>query len=210
MNTIQLKVTNNRLHDYGLPERLSPQGAGYSLRAAIDGPIILYPEETEVIPTGIALGLFDDLLAAFICPVPQTAHTSEVVLQNGALPLSTDTQGEVVVRLKNEGQDLCRINPGEVVAQLVFSPITHPLMEVVSELKAPVIELEPLAPAALTGLGLSHSPGTHDDLLRVFPTELVGNDRGAECPVYTRPDVSIQDRGSNPPDGLDEVLAAHE
>lgn len=210
MNTIQLKVTNNRLHDYGLPDRLTDQGAGYALRAASDEPVILYPEETVRIPTGVALGLFDPHLAGFICPMDELARYCGVVLQNGATPISTDDQQELVVGLRNDSQDICRINPGDVIALLVFVPIAHPVIEVVAELKAPSPEPKTLAPGALTDLGLGHSPGTQDDLFNVFPADLVGNDEPPEDPTYTKPDLVTQNQVLNPPDGLDEALADYE
>jgi dUTP pyrophosphatase len=210
MNTIQLKVTNNRLFDYGLPERTSQQGAGYGLRAVLDDPVILYAEETAAIPTGVALSLFDDNMAAFICPLTELAQNEGIVLQNGASPVSTDNQKEIRIGLRNEGQELRRINPGDVIAQLVFVPIAHPLMSVVSEFEAPSPEIEELGPAELTDLGLGHSPGTQDKPMRVFPAELVGNDREGEDPIYTEPDGATQNQVLNPPDGLDEVLEGHE
>lgn len=203
MNTIQLKVTNNRLFDYGLPDK-APQGAGYVLRAVVDEPVLVYAEESAHIPTGVSLSLFDEALAAFVC----SGTDLDLVLQDGLTAVASGNQQEIIVKLKNEGQDIVRINPGDVVAQLVFAPVAHPLMKVVSQFEAPGPEIKASGPGELTGLGLAHSPGIQDDP-RVFPSELMGNEGPAEDPVYTAPDGVAQNRAGNPPKGLDEVLEQH-
>jgi len=190
---IELKVVNNRLYDYGLPAIATPGSAGYDLRAAIDEPMDLQPELSYKIPTGVALNLGDRALAALVFSRSGLAATYNLTLQNGVGVIDSDYQGEISVLIRNEGEELYRVNPGDRVAQLVFIPIAHPAMSIVEEfsgstrrgingfghtgISTPLLHGDP----SLSAMGNSHEPGTQDDVPalavgRVSPGGLLGTE----------------------------------
>ena len=61
--TVALKVLDERIRPY-LPAYATPGSAGMDLRACIDAPITLMPDQAELIPTGVAIHIGDAGLAA--------------------------------------------------------------------------------------------------------------------------------------------------
>jgi len=132
MNVIEIKVINPAILEFGLPSTETSGAAGYDLRAAIDHSIIIPSGETASVPTGIALFINDRSVAGLIMPRSGLAANFSVTLQNAVGLLDSDYQGEVKVLLRNEGFDAYKVNPGDRVAQLVFIPVIHPIVSVIT------------------------------------------------------------------------------
>jgi dUTP pyrophosphatase len=78
---MDVKILDARLRDQ-LPHYATTGAAGLDLRACIDGPIILAPGETRLIPTGLAIHLADPGFAALILPRSGLGHKHGIVLGN--------------------------------------------------------------------------------------------------------------------------------
>ena len=66
---IQLKILDDRLGDsIELPNYATTGSAGLDLRACLDEKLTIAPQETVLIPTGIAIYIGDPNLAAVILP----------------------------------------------------------------------------------------------------------------------------------------------
>ena len=78
---VDLKILDERVREQ-LPHYATPGSAGLDLRACLDGPMILNPGETKLIPTGLAMHLADPGYAAVILPRSGLGHKHGVVLGN--------------------------------------------------------------------------------------------------------------------------------
>jgi dUTP pyrophosphatase len=103
------------------------------LRACIDGALELKPGQTELIPTGIAIHMQDQTMAATLLPRSGLGHKHGVVLGNLVGLIDSDYQGQVFVSCWNRGETTFIVEPGERIAQMVFVPIIQAEFEVVEE-----------------------------------------------------------------------------
>ncbi|MGH8581046.1 MAG: dUTP diphosphatase [Gammaproteobacteria bacterium] len=132
MKRIQLKVLDPRLgREFPLPEYATQGSAGVDLRACIVEPLMLQPGGTELIPTGLALHIDDQALAAMVLPRSGLGHKHGIVLGNLVGLIDSDYQGEIFISCWNRGRDPFHIHPGERLAQLVFVPIVRAQFELV-------------------------------------------------------------------------------
>ncbi|MGB4498060.1 MAG: dUTP diphosphatase [Methylococcaceae bacterium] len=134
MHKIQLKILDSRLgNDISLPEYATTGSAGLDLRACLDNAIILQPGETVLIPTGLAIHIGDNSLAAVILPRSGLGHKHGIVLGNLVGLIDSDYQGQVFVSCWNRGNESFTINIGERIAQMVFVPVVQVTFEQVTE-----------------------------------------------------------------------------
>ncbi len=134
MSKIQLKIMDARIGgEYPLPEPATAGSAGVDLRACLDGPLLLEPGQTELIPTGIAIHLDDPGLAAVLLPRSGLGHKHGIVLGNLTGLIDSDYLGQIFVSCWNRGLKPFTIEPGERIAQMVILPIVHAEFEVVEE-----------------------------------------------------------------------------
>jgi dUTP pyrophosphatase len=134
MHKIQLKILDSRLgNDISLPEYATTGSAGLDLRACLDNAIILQPGETVLIPTGLAIHIDDNSLAAVILPRSGLGHKHGIVLGNLVGLIDSDYQGQVFVSCWNRGNEPFTINIGERIAQMVFVPVVQVAFEQVTE-----------------------------------------------------------------------------
>lgn len=121
---IQLKCLDPRLGDtIALPSYATAGSAGLDLRVCIDKSLQIAPQETVLLPTGLALYIADPNLAAVILPRSGLGHKQGIVLGNLVGLIDSDYQGELKISCWNRSQDHFTVNPGERIAQLVFLPI---------------------------------------------------------------------------------------
>ncbi len=134
MKKIQLKILDKRLgNEIQLPEYATEGSAGLDLRACLDKTIILEPGETILIPTGLAIYIADNHIAAVLLPRSGLGHKHGIVLGNLVGLIDSDYQGQVFVSCWNRGDVAFTINIGERIAQMVFVPIVQAEFEQVSE-----------------------------------------------------------------------------
>ena len=130
--SIQIKLLDKRLGDsIDLPRYTTPGSAGIDLRVCIDKPLQIAPQETVLLPTGLALFIQDPTLAAVILPRSGLGHKHGLVLGNLVGLIDSDYQGELKISCWNRGGDHFTVNPGDRMAQLVFLPVVQVAFSVV-------------------------------------------------------------------------------
>ena len=123
---IQLKILDNRLGDsIELPNYATTGSAGLDLRACLDGKLTIAPQETVLIPTGIAIYIGDPNLAAVILPRSGLGHKHGIVLGNLVGLIDSDYQGQLFVSCWNRSQTAFDIDVGDRIAQMVFVPVAQ-------------------------------------------------------------------------------------
>tara|TARA_B100000676_G_scaffold308175_1_gene368375 strand:- start:2894 stop:3349 length:456 start_codon:yes stop_codon:yes gene_type:complete len=134
MTAIELKVLDPRLGtEFPLPAYATDGSAGIDLRACLDGEHVLAPDETLLVPTGMAVHIADPSLAAVLLPRSGLGHKHGIVLGNLVGLIDSDYQGQVFVSCWNRGNDSFTIAPGERIAQMVFVPVVQASFRVVDE-----------------------------------------------------------------------------
>ncbi len=134
MHKIQLKILDSRLGDtIPLPEYATTGSAGLDLRACLDEAITIQPSETVLIPTGLAIHIGDNSLAAVLLPRSGLGHKHGIVLGNLVGLIDSDYQGQVFVSCWNRGNEPFTVNIGERIAQMVFVPVVQVAFEQVTD-----------------------------------------------------------------------------
>jgi dUTP pyrophosphatase len=137
LKAVQLKIIDKRLgQEIPLPEHATDGSAGMDLRACVEGPTIIHPGETLLIPTGFAMHISDAGMAAMILPRSGLGHKHGLVLGNLVGLIDSDYQGQVYVSCWNRSDKEFEIEPGMRIAQLVFVPIIMAGFEVVDSFEA--------------------------------------------------------------------------
>ena len=107
-----------------VPTYGSDLAAGADLRAVLDAPIIIKPNESVLIHTGIAAAI----PAGYVGLV---YARSGIACKRGLAPsnkvgvIDADYRGEVMVSLHNHGTTEQTIDPNERIAQMVITPFIH-------------------------------------------------------------------------------------
>ena len=132
MKNIELKILDSRIgNKFPMPDYATSGSAGIDLRACLDETIILRPGQTELIPTGVAIHIGDESLAAVILPRSGLGHKHGIVLGNLVGLIDSDYQGQLFVSCWNRGHDEFQIEAGERIAQMVFVPIVQAKFKIV-------------------------------------------------------------------------------
>ena len=124
MTPIDLKILDARMAAH-LPAYATPGSAGLDLRACLDGPLVIDPGQTVLIPTGLALHIADPGLAAMILPRSGLGHKHGIVLGNLVGLIDSDYQGPLMVSCWNRGSAAYTVQPLERIAQLVLVPVVQ-------------------------------------------------------------------------------------
>lgn len=137
MKKIDLKILDPRIgNEFPLPTYATPGSAGLDLRACLDTAIELAPGKTELIPTGLAIHIADQQLAAVILPRSGLGHKHGVVLGNLVGLIDSDYQGQLMVSVWNRSDTAFTIEPGERIAQMVFVPVVQAEFSIVDDFDA--------------------------------------------------------------------------
>jgi len=134
MKKLQVRILDPRIgRDIAMPTRATAGSAGLDLRACLDGPMVLEPGQTHLVPTGIAIHLDDPGLAAVLLPRSGLGHKHGIVLGNLVGLIDSDYQGQVMVSVWNRGSHPFTITPGERIAQMIVVPVVQVELEVVAQ-----------------------------------------------------------------------------
>jgi dUTP pyrophosphatase len=132
-----VRVLDARIgREFPLPAYATGGSAGLDLRACIDGPLVLAPGQSQLIPTGLSIWLEDPGLAAVILPRSGLGHKHGIVLGNLVGLIDSDYQGPLMVSCWNRGGEPFTVQPGERIAQLVVVPVVQVEFELVDEFVA--------------------------------------------------------------------------
>jgi dUTP pyrophosphatase len=132
-----------------LPAYETAGAAAVDLRANITKAIKLDLGETALIPTGIAININDDNVAAVILPRSGLGHNHGIKLGNSVGLIDSDYTGELKVSVKNTGSGVYKINPQDRIAQMKFIPIV----------RAEFVEVEEFSSSTERGAGGFGSTG---------------------------------------------------
>ncbi len=128
--TIELRLLDPRLHEWGLPRYQTAMSAGIDLHACIDAPLTLQPQAPAVlIPSGIAVLMNDPHLAAFLLARSGMGHKKGLVLGQAVGTIDADYADQIFISAwlrTPPGSDPLTIQPGDRIAQLVFVPVVRP------------------------------------------------------------------------------------
>ncbi len=122
---MELKIKKIR-ENAKIPTRATVGSAGMDLYACIDDPITLNYGDTAIIPTGIAIGLDNPNLAAFVYARSGLAIKHGIGLLNSVGVIDSDYRGEICVGVINQKRDAYTIEPNERIAQMVIAPVELP------------------------------------------------------------------------------------
>lgn len=125
-NSICVKIKKiNRAEDKvgKMPQYATAGAAAADLYACLDRDIVLKPGERAGIPTGIAIELPGPQIAALIFARSGLASKKGLALSNGVGVIDSDYRGEIVVLVVNLGREEARIQDGDRIAQIMFTPV---------------------------------------------------------------------------------------
>jgi dUTP pyrophosphatase len=142
--TVELKILDPRLSEWSFPHYGSELAAGLDLHACIESPLLLRPQAAAVlISAGIAFRIGDPEWCALVLPRSGLGHREGLVLGNAVGLIDPDYEGPCLVSAWNRNAartddpaEGILINPGDRIAQLVFSRIARPRFAVVAEFSA--------------------------------------------------------------------------
>ena len=129
LNEVKIQILDKKLKD--VPSFSSRGSAGLDLRASLDKEIILKPNETKLIATGISIYIEDQSHAALILPRSGLGHKHGIVLGNLVGLIDSDYQGQLFVSCWNRSAEEYKIEPYDRIAQLIFITIDQPKFKVV-------------------------------------------------------------------------------
>jgi dUTP pyrophosphatase len=138
---IELKLLDPRLPGWGFPAWGSALAAGLDLHACIEERLVLEPQAPSVlVSSGIAFRIGDPGWCALIYPRSGLGHRKGLVLGNAVGVIDADYEGPCLVSAWNRnpaGSPPIAIEPGERIAQLVFTRIARPRFRVVETFTTP-------------------------------------------------------------------------
>lgn len=134
MQKIDIKILDPRAgKQFPLPAYATSGSAGLDLRACLDTTLTIASGETTLVPTGLAIHIGDDNLAAVILPRSGLGHNHGIVLGNLVGLIDSDYQGQLMISVWNRGKAVFNIEPGERIAQMVFVPVVRVEFNMVSD-----------------------------------------------------------------------------
>jgi dUTP pyrophosphatase len=133
---VELKILDPRLEDWGFPRYGSPLAAGLDLHACVDAPLGIEPQAPAVlVPSGIAFRIGDPDWCGLVLPRSGLGHRQGLVLGNAVGLIDADYEGQLMISVWNRnppgGAAPITIEPGDRIAQLVFTRVARPEFAVV-------------------------------------------------------------------------------
>ncbi len=128
---IKVPIINNSHYD--LPSYSTKQSSGLDLRANILEKIILAPFERKLIPTGLSISIPEGYEAQ-VRPRSGLSIKNGITVLNSPGTIDSDYRGDIGVILINLSKESYTINPGDRMAQLVFSKYEKIEWGIVSDL----------------------------------------------------------------------------
>jgi dUTP pyrophosphatase len=136
----ELKILDERLHQWGLPTYQSDMAAGIDLRACIDAPLALLPQApARMVPSGIAILINRPDVVALVLARSGLGARKGIILGQSVGTIDPDYSGPWLIPLVNRnalGTPPVVINPGDRIAQAIFLPLIRPSFRIVEEFSA--------------------------------------------------------------------------
>ena len=106
--------------DINIPKYATSDSAGFDLEAANEEDIIIAPNKTALIPTGLAIALPQGYEAQ-VRPRSGLAYKNSVTVLNTPGTIDADYRGEVGVILINHGAKNFVVSKGMRIAQMIIN-----------------------------------------------------------------------------------------
>lgn len=120
---IRIKILDPKIgKSIPLPSYATSGSSGLDLRACLEEPFYLKPNEVRLIKTGISLYISDPKISGIIIPRSGLGHNHGIVLGNLIGLIDSDYHGELIVSLWNRSKEIFKIKPSYRVAQIIFVP----------------------------------------------------------------------------------------
>jgi dUTP pyrophosphatase len=119
-NTVLIKKLNN--NSFELPKYQTEGSVGMDLSAFIENDILIKPNERELIPTGIAVSLPQNIEGQ-VRPRSGLSLKYGITVLNSPGTIDSDYRGEIKVILINHGNEDFIIKNNDRIAQLVFNEV---------------------------------------------------------------------------------------
>ncbi len=134
MIKIEYKILDERLgKEIDMPHYGTKGSAGLDLRACVESDTDIQPNQTILIPTGLAIHLDDPGLAAMLLPRSGLGHKHGIVLGNLVGLIDSDYQGPLMISCWNRSDEVYTIKVGDRIAQMVIVPVLQPVFEKVDD-----------------------------------------------------------------------------
>jgi len=131
---IETKILNPLLgQKIPLPTYTTAGSAGIDLRACIDTPLIIHPQETQLIATGFAISIRDPHLMAVLVPRSGLGIKQGIVLANLVGIIDSDYHDEIQVGIWNRSNSPFTVYPGDRICQMLFVPVVQVELAIVEE-----------------------------------------------------------------------------
>jgi dUTP pyrophosphatase len=131
---LKFKILDSRIgSNFPIPKHQTSGSAGVDLIACIDDEMILDPNESTIISSGIAIFIEDSGYAGIVIPRSGLGAKKGLVCGNLTGLIDSDYQGPLSISLWNRSDEPISINPGDRVAQLVVLKVNQVELEQVDE-----------------------------------------------------------------------------
>ena len=130
MIKVKIKKLNSKVK---VPKYKTDGSSGVDLEAFIENPIIVEPNSSKLIPTGISLSIPQECEVQ-VRPRSGLAAESSISVLNTPGTIDSDYRGEIKVILFNHGNEQFVVKNGDRIAQMVLVPVFKFQFEEVNEL----------------------------------------------------------------------------
>ena len=130
MVKILIKKLNSKVK---LPKYKTDGSSGMDLMAFLSKPILIMPQKSELIPTGLSIAIPDNTEVQ-IRPRSGLAAENNISVLNAPGTIDSDYRGELKVILYNHGSEEFIVNNDDRIAQMILVPIIKATFEEVEKL----------------------------------------------------------------------------
>ena len=131
---LKFKILDSRIgKDFQIPKYQTSGSAGLDLIACIDTQVVLSPNESTIISSGISIFIEDPEFAGMVIPRSGLGAKKGLVCGNLMGLIDSDYQGPLSISLWNRSDNDISIEPGDRVAQLVVIKVAQVNLEEVKE-----------------------------------------------------------------------------
>ena len=130
MIKVLIKKLNSKVQ---LPKYKTVGSSGMDLMALIEKPIIIKPQKSALIPTGLSIAIPEDTEVQ-IRPRSGLAVKSSISVLNTPGTIDSDYRGELKIILFNHGKKDFTVKNNDRIAQMILMPILKVNFEEVEKL----------------------------------------------------------------------------
>ena len=129
-----IKVLVKKLNSKAeLPKYKTDGSSGMDLMALTENPIVIKPQKSVLIPTGLSIAIPEDTELQ-IRPRSGLAVKSNISVLNTPGTIDSDYRGEIKIILFNHSKDEFIVNNNDRIAQMILMPVLKAKFEEVKDL----------------------------------------------------------------------------